>query len=57
MSNMKSLSSTVQNRLKLTTDRQKNRQKDRQTDREDKNNVPPIIRYRGIKILSFIYLL
>ena len=30
----------------MTTDRQTNRQ----TDRQDKNNMPPIIRSRGIKI-------
>ena len=31
------------------TDRQTNRQTDKQTNRQDKNNMPPIIRSRGIK--------
>ena len=34
-----------------------NRQTDKQTDRQDKNNMPPIIRYGGIRIWSNLDLL
>ena len=34
------------------TNKQTNRQTNRQTDRENKNNMPPIIRSGGIKIVK-----
>ena len=41
--------------LKLTTDKQTDRQTDKQTNRQDKNNMPPIIRSGGLKIVSHTY--
>ena len=58
MPNMKCLSLTVQKlkrRLKLTTNRQTDGQTDRQTNKQTdrtKNNMPPIIRSGGIKIMD-----